>query len=36
VEFSHWRWMRPSDLLAVIVEFKRPIYQQVMEEFGLV
>jgi len=36
VEFSHWRWMRPSDLLSVIVDFKRPIYQQVMEEFGLV
>lgn len=36
VEFSHWRWMAAHDMLAVIVGFKRPIYQKVMEEFGLI
>lgn len=36
VEFSDWRWMDPAALLDAIVEFKRPIYQAVLEEFGLV
>lgn len=36
VEFSDWRWMEPADLLEVIVAFKRPIYQAVLSEFGLV
>lgn len=34
-EFSHWRWMAARDLMAVIVEFKRPIYEQVLTEFRL-
>ena len=36
VEFSTWRWMEPAALLEAIVAFKRPIYRQVMGEFGLV
>jgi putative (di)nucleoside polyphosphate hydrolase len=35
VEFSDWRWMTGSELLTVIVEFKRPIYEAVLKEFGL-
>jgi len=35
VEFSAWRWMSADELLALIVPFKRPIYQAVLEEFGL-
>ncbi|WP_071675457.1 RNA pyrophosphohydrolase [Nioella nitratireducens] len=35
-EFSDWRWMDPGELLDAIVPFKRPIYQQVMRELGLV
>jgi putative (di)nucleoside polyphosphate hydrolase len=36
VEFSQWRWMTGQDLLNVIVPFKRPIYEAVLTEFGLV
>ena len=36
VEFSQWRWMTGQDLLDVIVPFKRPIYEAVLTEFGLV
>jgi putative (di)nucleoside polyphosphate hydrolase len=35
VEFSAWRWMTGPDLLEVIVPFKRPIYEKVLGEFGL-
>jgi len=35
IEFSAWRWMRGSDLLELIVPFKRPIYQAVLKEFRL-
>lgn len=35
VEFSDWRWMRGAELLALIVPFKRPIYEAVLAEFGL-
>jgi putative (di)nucleoside polyphosphate hydrolase len=35
VEFSDWRWMTGAELLALIVPFKRPIYQAVLTEFGL-
>jgi putative (di)nucleoside polyphosphate hydrolase len=35
VEFSDWRWMTGSELLDRIVEFKRPIYEAVLKEFGL-
>ena len=36
VEFSQWRWMPAQGLLDVIVSFKRPIYEAVLMEFGLV
>lgn len=36
VEFSDWRWMTGAELLTLIVPFKRPIYQAVLAEFGLV
>ena len=29
-EFVAWRWMDPSDLLAQVVEFRRPGYEQVL------
>jgi putative (di)nucleoside polyphosphate hydrolase len=35
VEFSDWRWMTADALLALIVPFKRPIYDAVLQEFGL-
>ncbi|NKX45203.1 RNA pyrophosphohydrolase [Roseicyclus persicicus] len=35
VEFSAWRWMTGAELLALIVPFKRPIYEAVLGEFGL-
>lgn len=34
-EFSAWRWMRADELLDLIVAFKRPIYEDVLTEFGL-
>lgn len=33
-EFSEWRWLDPSDLVARIVPFKRAVYQTVLTEFG--
>lgn len=36
VEFSDWRWMDADALLDIIVPFKRPIYAQVLAEFGLI
>jgi putative (di)nucleoside polyphosphate hydrolase len=36
VEFSAWRWMDGPELLELIVPFKRPIYEAVLAEFGLV
>ena len=32
-EFSDWRWMTPIDVLNAIVNFKRPVYDAVFEEF---
>ena len=32
-EFSEWRWMRLADVPAVIVPFKRELYEQVVAEF---
>jgi putative (di)nucleoside polyphosphate hydrolase len=36
VEFSDWRWMEGRELLDLIVPFKRPIYEAVLAEFGLI
>jgi putative (di)nucleoside polyphosphate hydrolase len=32
-EFSHWRWLSPSDLAEHIVPFKRAVYETVLAEF---
>lgn len=33
-EFSEWRWLAPSELVANIVPFKRKVYEKVLQEFG--
>ena len=33
-EFSAWRWAEPDEVLACIVDFKRPVYEQVLAEFA--
>lgn len=33
-EFSEWRWLPASELVANIVPFKRAVYQAVLEEFA--
>jgi putative (di)nucleoside polyphosphate hydrolase len=33
-EFVRWRWARPGEVLHLAVDFKRPIYRAVLEEFG--
>jgi len=33
-EFSHWSWMRPSDLVKKIVPFKRDTYERVFSDFS--
>lgn len=35
VEFSDWRWADGATALALIVPFKRPIYETMLKEFGL-
>lgn len=32
-EFSEWRWMKLAEVPALIVAFKRPLYDQVVAEF---
>lgn len=32
-EFSHWRWIAPTEMLDSIVPFKRAIYAQVIDSF---
>ncbi len=32
-EFSAWRWAELEDLSRLIVDFKRPLYEAVIEEF---
>ena len=32
-EFSAWKWLPPSDLVANIVPFKREVYERVLEAF---
>lgn len=34
VEFSTWKWSKPSELVASIVPFKREVYEQVVAELG--
>ncbi len=33
-EFSAWRWSDPKDLVPNIVEFKRDVYERVIQELG--
>ena len=33
-EFSEWRWLPTSELVANIVPFKRTVYEQVLAEFA--
>jgi putative (di)nucleoside polyphosphate hydrolase len=33
-EFSRWKWTDPTTLLDQIVEFKRDLYGEVLEEFA--
>ncbi|MCP4779410.1 MAG: RNA pyrophosphohydrolase [Hyphomicrobium sp.] len=33
-EFDAWRWVRLSDVVDLVVPFKRPVYQQVVEAFA--
>ncbi len=35
-EFARWRWMRPPDILAAIVPFKRQVYETVFDTFRAV
>lgn len=34
-EFNNWRWISPTELLDIIVPFKKKLYNAVMEEFKL-
>ena len=34
VEFVDWRWAWPEEVLDLVVDFKRPIYQRVLDEFA--
>jgi len=33
-EFRRWRWATPAEVLDLVVGFKRPVYQAVLQEFG--
>jgi putative (di)nucleoside polyphosphate hydrolase len=33
-EFRAWRWVEPAELPDLIVPFKRPLYQQLLERFA--
>ena len=33
-EFDRWKWREPAELIDLIVPFKRPIYQTVLDEFA--
>jgi putative (di)nucleoside polyphosphate hydrolase len=32
-EFSAWKWVAPAEVPRLIIPFKRPIYERVVEEF---
>lgn len=32
-EFEDWRWASPAEAVTHIVDFKRPVYQNILEEF---
>jgi putative (di)nucleoside polyphosphate hydrolase len=33
-EFSAWKWISPNALVENIVSFKKPVYQEVLNEFS--
>jgi putative (di)nucleoside polyphosphate hydrolase len=33
-EFTQWKWIDPTDIVASIVPFKRAVYEQVLAELG--
>ncbi len=33
-EFVRWRWAPPREVLSLVVDFKRPVYEAVFAEFG--
>jgi putative (di)nucleoside polyphosphate hydrolase len=33
-EFSEWKWVHIQELPSLIVPFKRPLYEQIISEFG--
>ncbi len=33
-EFNRWKWTNPGDLLSEIVDFKRPVYEQILKRFS--
>jgi putative (di)nucleoside polyphosphate hydrolase len=33
-EFASWRWASPDEVVRLAVDFKRPIYRAVLEEFS--
>lgn len=33
-EFDDWRWAKPSEILELIVPFKRSVYEAVLKEFA--
>jgi len=33
-EFSEWKWVNSQDLINLIVNFKKPLYQQIVDEFN--
>jgi putative (di)nucleoside polyphosphate hydrolase len=33
-EFCDWKWMRMRDVVAGVVEFRRPVYRALAERFG--
>lgn len=34
IEFDAWRWAEPSELVALIVPFKRAVYERVLSDFA--
>jgi putative (di)nucleoside polyphosphate hydrolase len=33
-EFCEWKWVEPSELVDLIIPFKKPVYQRIVDEFG--
>ena len=34
IEFDAWKWVDPAELPGLIVEFKRPVYVALLDEFS--